>query len=287
MKDIPIRKIHAAQDEPNSSENFSIRKVENLLDQEGLFQELHRHDFFYILVLEKGEGNHDIDFTSYDVCDNSVFFLRPGQVHQLRLKTGSTGYIMVFTVDFYHPHNNISSQPLRIASNKNLCLLETQRFKRLFATIAYIFQEYTAKQEGYQEVIKANLSIFFIELIRQRKNSSNPSGHENPYMQQQLEKFIELLETNITTLKQVSQYAEMLNLTTYQLNAITKKSLNKTSSELINEYIILESKRYLLATSNQVNQIAYHLGYEDVSYFIRFFKKHTGHTPDAFRQNFK
>ena len=85
----------------------------------------------------------------------------------------------------------------------------------------------------------------------------------------------------------MSQYAEMMNLSTYQLNAITRTSLNKTPSELINELIILEAKRNLLATSNQVNQIADELGYEDVSYFIRFFKKHTGHSPEAFRENFR
>jgi AraC-like DNA-binding protein len=78
----------------------------------------------------------------------------------------------------------------------------------------------------------------------------------------------------------------MMNLSSYQLNAITKKTLGKTCSQLINEYILLEAKRYLLATSEQVNQIADHLGYEDVSYFIRFFKKNTGHSPEAFRYNF-
>ena len=51
--------------------------------------------------------------------------------------------------------------------------------------------------------------------------------------------------------------------------------------------MILEAKRNLLATSNLVNQIADDLGHEDVSYFIRFFKKHTGYSPEAFRQNFK
>ena len=79
----------------------------------------------------------------------------------------------------------------------------------------------------------------------------------------------------------------MLNLSTYQLSAITKGVLGKTPSEVINDYIILEAKRYLLGTSDQVNQIAWHLGYEDTSYFIRFFKKHTGFSPDAFRTNSK
>ncbi|MBK9402216.1 MAG: helix-turn-helix transcriptional regulator [Bacteroidetes bacterium] len=55
----------------------------------------------------------------------------------------------------------------------------------------------------------------------------------------------------------------------------------------INDEIILEAKRQLLAGSCQVNELAWQMGYEDVSYFIRFFKKHTGYSPEAFRKNFR
>jgi AraC family transcriptional regulator, transcriptional activator of pobA len=79
----------------------------------------------------------------------------------------------------------------------------------------------------------------------------------------------------------------MMNLSVYQLNAITKATLSKTCSDLITQQIILEAKRCLLATSHQVNQTAYRLGYEDVSYFIRFFKKQTGYSPEAFRHIYK
>ena len=95
------------------------------------------------------------------------------------------------------------------------------------------------------------------------------------------------METHIATDKQVSQYADRLNLSVYQLNSITKNLLGKTCSVVIDDQIILESKRLLLATSNQISQIAFELGYEDVSYFIRFFKKHSGFSPEAFRNNFK
>ena len=81
--------------------------------------------------------------------------------------------------------------------------------------------------------------------------------------------------------------SDLLRLSSYQLNAITKASVGKTVSDLINEQIILEAKRYLLATPYQIKDVADHLGYEDVSYFIRFFKKHTGNSPEAFRKNFK
>lgn len=107
------------------------------------------------------------------------------------------------------------------------------------------------------------------------------------YSQEILEEFLALLEQHGAEHKKVSEYAEMLSLSTYQLNAITKANLGKTCSDLINEHMLLEAKRYLLATSGQVKEIAYQLGFDDISYFIRFFKKHTGLTPEAFRQNFK
>jgi len=287
METIPVRHIRATQSEPNFSESFAIRDVRALLDGKAMVQKLHRHDFFFILALKKGKGSHEIDFVPYKVCERSISILRPGQVHQLTLKTRSAGYLMEFKNDFYNPHDKVANQLFRKASNRNFCQVKADGFTKLLSLLTYIFQEYCDKNEGYQEVIKANLGIFFIELIRHRQNSKGPSNNASNYTQERLEEFLALLETHFAKHKQASQYANMLNLSSYQLNAITKETLGKTSSDIINEYIILESKRQLLATSNQVNQIAYHLGYEDVSYFIRFFKKHSGHTPDVFRHNFR
>jgi AraC-like DNA-binding protein len=286
MKIIPIRQIKAS-DEVNFSEVFKIRDLQSLLNGKDMIQELHRHDYFFVLVLKKGKGSHEIDFNSYKVCDNSIFFLRPGQVHQLTLKAGSSGYLMQFKTDFYYQNESSSRELLRKAGNKNFCRLSMQKVKKLLSVLDDIFQEYSDKQEGYKEVIKANLGIFFIELIRGQRNKKDFKDSNTMYSQERIEKLSELLEANVNKIKQVSQYAEMMNLSVYQLNAITKEVLGKTCSELINEHIILESKRYLLATSNQVNQIAYSLGYEDISYFIRFFRKHTGYSPNLFRETFK
>jgi AraC family transcriptional regulator, transcriptional activator of pobA len=287
MTKIPIRQIKSKPKEPNLVGSFNIRSIHELLDGEDLIQELHRHDFFFILLLKKGSGFHEIDFIEYKVCNYSIFFMRPGQVHQITLRAGSTGYLMQFNSNFYYPNDKTSSQLLQKASTKNLCQLDAQRVKKILGILAFIFQEDSEKQEGYLEVIKSSMSIFFIELVRHRQNKNSSLNEHSSYSQLQLEKFVDLIETHIFEYKQVSKYAEMLHLSTYQLNAITKTTLNKTASDLINEYMILEAKRNLLATSNLVNQIADDLGHEDVSYFIRFFKKHTGYSPEAFRQNFK
>ncbi|SHN10301.1 AraC family transcriptional regulator [Chitinophaga sp. CF418] len=284
MENIPVRNIITAE-EGELLNNFRIRDLGDLLSGKDMVQALHRHNFFYILALKKGKGTHEIDFTSYDVADNAVFFLRPGQVHQLTLKVGSTGYLMSLKADFYSPQDKSGYQLLRKASSMNHYRSDNDGFKKLNIPMAGIFQEYNSKQEQYQEVIRANLHIFFVELIRQYNKAS--SADVNLYTQERLEEFIALLEAHITSIKQASEYADMMHLSLYQLNTITKSTLGKTCSEMINEHIILEAKRHLLATSSQVNQIADHLGYEDVSYFIRFFKKHTGYSPELFRQQFR
>jgi AraC family transcriptional regulator, transcriptional activator of pobA len=287
MNDIPTKEIKATRNEPDLSESFRILDVRKLLGGNDMVQELHRHDFFFILSLKKGLGNHEIDFTTYKVCDNSIFFMSPGQVHQLELKAGSTGFLVQFNTDFLDHDDKATGKLLRRAGNKSICQLDAKRIKKPFIILTYIFQEYSEKQPGYQEVIKANLGVFFIELVRHCQDRKNPLTIGTLYPQERVEELSELLETHISTHKQASQYANMLNLSSYKLNSFTKTIFGKKCSELINDYIILEAKRFLLSTSDQVNQIAYHLGYEDVSYFIRFFKKHTGFSPEAFRHNFK
>lgn len=287
MNKIPIRHLSSFQQELLSTARFKIRRLEDIIGDTDLVHDLHRHDFFFILALQKGMGRHEIDFVEYDVPDNSIFFIRPGQVHQLNLKIGSAGFLLEFNNEFYHPKDKLSNQRLRKASNKNYCELEIHRFNRLLAILHCMLEEQTAQEEGYQDVIKSSLDIFFIEFVRQSPNPTGAAAVANSYTQERFEEFSALLDKHIATHKQVAQYTNLMNLSPYQLNEITKASVGKTASELINDHIILESKRNLLATSNQVKEIADLLGYEDVSYFIRFFRKQTGHSPEAFRQNLK
>ena len=287
MKNIPIRQLGTAQSENPFLGQFKIRRLEGIVGETDLVHQLHRHDFFFILAVQKGTGQHTIDFTPFQVQDHVVFILRPGQVHQLELKAGCTGFLLEFNTEFYSPKDKVASQRLRKASNKNYCALELNRFDKLYAVLSSMFQEFRDKQEGYQEVIKACLDIFFIEVVRQSPNPKGEPKVNNPYSQERFEEFLALLEKYLATHKQVSQYTDLMSLSPYQLNEITKSSVGKTASELINEHIVLEAKRYLLATPNQVKDIADLLGYEDFSYFIRFFKKHTGYSPEAFRHNFK
>jgi AraC family transcriptional regulator, transcriptional activator of pobA len=287
MKTIPVKSIQLQGHQTNGFDGFKIRSISEVIAGKDMNQDLHRHDFYFILVARKGSGMHAIDFIEHKVKTNAIFMLRPGQVHKLQLKAGSEGYLLEFSKDFQFL-SKTGNELLRKATNRNYCQLDKMGTGALCAILQTMLEEFRARQEGFENVIKANLEVFFIQYLRYRQQDQGTDNNKaNHYQQEKLQEFLDLLEVNINSEKHASAYADMVSLSPFQLNSITKNLLGKTVAELIEDQILLEAKRYLLATSNQVNQIAFQLGYEDVSYFIRFFKKLTGHTPEAFRKNFR
>ncbi|WP_431211477.1 helix-turn-helix domain-containing protein [Puia sp. P3] len=71
------------------------------------------------------------------------------------------------------------------------------------------------------------------------------------------------------------------------LNLICKVILNKTTSTVITDRVVLEAKRMLIHTNMNIVQISLDLGYADNSYFSRVFKKATCETPLEFRANYR
>ncbi|MDR6809587.1 AraC-like DNA-binding protein/mannose-6-phosphate isomerase-like protein (cupin superfamily) [Dyadobacter sp. BE34] len=284
MKSIPVRHIAQTHQDQHDHGRFSIRELSAVLKGEDLVHDLHRHDFYFILAIEQGQGVHEIDFIKYDVHDNAIFILRPGQVHHLWLAANSRGYLLEFDNSFYKAHSPSTEAQWKRATSQNYRQVDQIRFKKLISYLSSSFCEYTFREDGYLPAIKASIELFMIEFARQSPTPAKGASAIPTYTQERYEELLRLLESNITQIKSVAEYAKMANLSIYQLNAITKASVGKTTADLINEQIILEAKRFLLATSNQIKDIAWHLGYEDTSYFIRFFRKQTGYSPEAFRK---
>ncbi len=93
-----------------------------------------------------------------------------------------------------------------------------------------------------------------------------------------------MLETDYKTQKQVSYYAKKMIVTEKRLNQATSKTLGKSPKELINDRVLLEAKRILVNTNKSIKEIAYYLGFEEPTNFIKNFKKNVLITPTEFRE---
>src|SRR5690554_4114374 len=83
------------------SSNFGISKMEDIYTKRnGKVDEPHRHNFYTVLVVKKAKGVHKIDFNTYPLSNQQVFFVAPGQVHQVVETEKSLGYAMTFSSQF-------------------------------------------------------------------------------------------------------------------------------------------------------------------------------------------
>jgi AraC family transcriptional regulator, transcriptional activator of pobA len=81
--------------------SFGISQMETIYTKrKGRVDEPHRHDYYTVLVINKAKGQHKIDFNTYDLGQRQIFFVAPGQVHQIIEEEQSIGYVMTFSNQF-------------------------------------------------------------------------------------------------------------------------------------------------------------------------------------------
>ncbi len=126
--------------------------------------------------------------------------------------------------------------------------------------------------------ISSLLNVLYIALSRIYLPDKKLQNKNFNYLGK-LKQLDQLIDKHFKEYKSPKDYALLMHMTEKHLNRICKTCLNKTTSQLIIERVMLEAKRRLAFADSSVSQIAEELGYSNTSYFIQFFKKKTGKTP--------
>ncbi len=252
----------------------------------------HKHNYFELCIFTNGTGEHEIDFRNHFIHPPSIHVLHPGQVHLIRRGQNYEGYLFVFSKEFYNLRFNglelIPGYPLA-AQLKNGPVLDmgTDDFVDFSILISSIEKELERISPETEEIIISFLNIFFLRL-RNRFISllkkENPVVHPSRNL---VYSFSQLVEQYFSKIHQVQEYAQMLGEPTVALVRAVKSLTGKTPGELIVERLMLEAKRLLLYSDLSNKEIAFHLNYDDPSYFARIFRKKTGDTPSGFRSRMR
>ena len=100
-------------------------------------------------------------------------------------------------------------------------------------------------------------------------------------------RFVQLVVENYTQQHSVSFYAEQLSLSLPHFCTTIKKAIGLTPLEIISSILIMDAKAQLRETSLSVKEIAYSLGFTNLSFFNKYFRQHTGMTPREYRRTSK
>ncbi len=290
MSDIPLLQInnliHDLSGNSKDNANFSIFEIKDTPDR--LIQgDPFRNDFYALIFVTKGELNLNVDFNTYRITNEMVFFVSPGQVSST-VDKAEEGFGMMFKKEFLMIQGSskwLQDLPLfhRFHSNPFVNISNTNA-KDLSKYLNEMLIEYRHDNQYKFDAIKSNLILTLIYLSRRYKSVMKVEDKEQNHT---ILRFESLIDQHYQDIKTVKEYAEMLFMTPQNLNRITKKMTGKSASDLINEKVLIEIKRHLLFTNSSIEEIAYHLNFYDNSYFTKYFKKATGMTPKAFRTSSK
>jgi AraC-like DNA-binding protein len=247
----------------------------------------HRHRYYEIHYVTRGEGTHMIDYEKYEIQSDSLYFISPGQVHFIKRRSPIIAKVLLFTQDF----------PLLLSHNENI-LSELSFFHSLeefphlvlkedqIPVIDNIIQqlENIYRSEGFGKVslISSYMNILLIYIQRFYEDVYKPKA--SPKSAQLVRRFKQAISTSFQSEHSVEAYADSIGVSTGHLRDTVKTITGFTPGQMIRNRLIIEAKRLLLHTEMTVAEVGYALSFDDPSYFGRFFKRETNQSPKQFKK---
>ncbi len=287
---LPILNINAFQFPENIANFYANDFVSHLEDHHKAITRPHKHDFYLVVLFTKGSGTHEIDFNSYPIHAGSLFMLRPGQTHNWTLSEDIEGYFFFHNKEYYNlvfASKQIDQLPFYYSNqNSPFLTLTNEDLPSIEALFSDILFEYQNQEKLKNLRLHSLVDLLYVDISRIYLSTSDSETVVTGSYSQKLHKLESLIEQNYINEKHPSKYAEWMFMSSKHLNRIVKTLLGKTTSILIAERVVLEAKRMLIHSEKSIDQIAESLGYDDPSYFSRFFKKKCGETPKQFAKRY-
>jgi len=257
-----------------------------LLRPTELFQP-HRTEFNVVYLFEEGGGKHTIDFNTIDIEQKCMLFVTQNQVTQFHELSHFKGKVLIFTEDFFCRNNLFQTQffgqTVLFNDPLNLPYFNVgERFDEISSLFGFISDELNRPYYEAQPTILNNY-LFNILLIGENLSEYRNSELTVSKNRLLLSKFKSMVNRNIHQRYTLEFYVENLNVTLRTLQIAFLEEENQTPKQWLINRMILEIKRNLCYHEKSISEIAYKLGFKEVTNFTKFFKSKTGFTPSQFR----
>ncbi|MCT2560582.1 helix-turn-helix domain-containing protein [Chryseobacterium herbae] len=244
----------------------------------------HRKTVNDFIFIRKGSVEKMVCSSLFDVQEGMIMLLPPHKIRTFIHNTPDVeGFYCHFSNDFIADgpglkylqdilnHADIIYDPT--------LFLDQEHRERIFVILQQMESLY--QQNRNLDLIR----LYLFTLLGEIRHFIEKLPHHDLSVNETLVfRFRKLITSQIQNLHSVKEYADLLSVSPNHLNKTVKNTTGKTASEIINESLLMEAKALLSLPHLSVSEIAFALGVEDVSYFSRFFKKHSGTSPSDYRK---
>ncbi|MDR6197714.1 helix-turn-helix domain-containing protein [Siphonobacter sp. SORGH_AS_0500] len=272
------------QDPIIGNKRFNIVRFNGTLTHPSELLMPHRKAYYLLVLCRRGNGRHWVDMRPYATREQTFYFFVP---HQIVVKEESTpmwGTAIAFDEEFLALQENATLRQLPLILNPHnvheLMLAETD-VVFMEDLLEKISTEHTQTGHWHQRMLSAYLTVLLTYLSRlyAEQFDRTPSSTEKLL----LKKYQSHIDEHFQQLHQVSDYAALLHVSAGYLSEVVKAQSGKPAITHIHERLVMEARRLLFHTEHSLKEIGYTLGFNDASYFSRFFKRETNLTPAEYR----
>ncbi len=256
----------------------------------------HWHDEMEFIYIIDGNSEIHIDFKTFTVSSGDFIVIPKGSIHYMAgLNDSKISYIaLVFNLSLIEGTTLDYSQISfinPILENKllfkNILTYKDNGYNSIINSFRQLIDSFNSRNYGYQLSIKSFLFNIFYTLFNENHITIDiEKEHYNDLIKvEKLKEVIKYIQTNYKKSISIKELADIAQYSEYHFLRFFKNETSKTCTQYINHFRIQKAALLLSNTSLSITEIAYEVGFGDVSYFIKTFKKYMSTSPNKFRKN--
>ena len=259
-----------------------------------------------ILICRKGKARLQVNYKDWQLYEGAVITLFPNDVVELKVE-GDCKSPETENGDCKSPQTANSFQVEMLKYNPSLlreaslqleqtvysslredrCRQDTPVVTNIINGMFGLLKVYFDQSECtcISQLVLCQLKAFFIGFHEylQRNSQYRPDEVKSYRVRELFNRFMMLLEKDYKISRDVNYYAEKMNISSKYLTNIVNQVTGHTPKTIIDQYVILQLKLHLKRSTQSIKEMAWEFHFADVSFFCRYFKKHTGLTPQQIR----
>lgn len=253
---------------------------------------LHWHDEFEIIYIKKGKGTVVVDLKSYPVSAGTLVLLLPGRLHGIKQYENNS---MEYENIIFHPNILLAKQnddcshdyffPLfsNTISIPTFITPSLKNYKEIISCIDGADEICKTYPKAYQFALKAQLFQFFYLLFSDCTDTSHSQKKRRTL--DKMKQIIKYIECNYMKKVTIADISKEIGLSQSHFMKYFKNTMGTSFIDYLNEYRLTMASRLLFTSDSSILDIASEVGFDNLSYFNRLFKKRFGTTPSNYRKS--
>lgn len=244
-----------------------------------------------ILICRKGKATVNINYKEWHLHEGAVITVFPNDVVELKVKSEASLFdveMLKYNASLLREASLQLEQTVYSSLREDRCRQDTPVVTNIIDSMFALLKVYFNQSECtcISQLVLLQLKAFFVGFHEylQRNPQNRPDDEVKSYRVRELfNRFMMLMERDYKLSRDVNYYADLMHITSKYLTNIVRQVAGHTPKTIIDQYVILQLKMQIQRSSQSIKEIAWEYHFTDVSFFCRYFKKHTGLTPQQMR----